>query len=114
MEFFVHELAARKQLLFPDFEQVLAKDFGGALIKGHAFIRTISGLIARATLGTERGKAKGLKFWDALPFSRILECGKDYRQACAYLRRNVLEARGFITYRSRHMNAGRAKGKPPD
>ena len=62
------------------------------------FIRAISGLIARLVLGVERGKAMGIKFWDARPFTRILEWGSDYRQACDYLLRNTLEAFGFIPY----------------
>lgn len=70
------------------------------------FIRTICGLIARLTLGVERGKAKGLKFWDARPFTRILEWGRDYRRTCAYLRRNILEALGFVPYRPRKMGSG--------
>jgi REP element-mobilizing transposase RayT len=182
-------MATRKQLFFPGFEKVVAKDFGGSFITGHAreqrpislkrpmhlvlrsslavgdlsflrpkrrhlirtlvekiarekgvkvyrfansgnhlhmivlphsrrafhaFIRTLSGLIARRTLGVERGRAKGIQFWDALPFTRILEWGKDYRQACGYLRQNVLEALGFISYRPRRTGGRRPKTKPPD
>jgi hypothetical protein len=70
------------------------------------FIRAISGLIARTTLGVERGSAKGLKFWDALPFTRILEWGRDLRQACAYVVQNTLEAIGFVAYEERE-----ARGK---
>jgi REP element-mobilizing transposase RayT len=64
----------------------------------NAFIRSISGLIARLTLGVERGRALGLKFWDARPFTRILEWGKDYTNACQYLLQNTLEALGFVPY----------------
>jgi REP element-mobilizing transposase RayT len=71
-----------------------------------AFIRTLSGLIARITLGVERGKAQGKKFWDALPFTRILEWGRDYRTTCDYLLQNTLEALGFIPFTPR-------KDKPP-
>jgi len=67
----------------------------------NAFIRAISGLIDRLTLGVERGRAMGLKFWDARPFTRVLEWGKDYNQACKYLAQNILEALGFIAYRPR-------------
>ncbi len=69
------------------------------------FIRAISGRLARLVLGAERGRARGIKFWDALPFTRILEWGRDYHRTCLYLRQNVLEAMGFIPYRER---------KPPD
>src|SRR5471030_2165101 len=37
------------------------------------FIRSISGIIARLILGAERGCAKGIKFWDKRPFTRIVE-----------------------------------------
>lgn len=79
------------------------------------FIRSVTGLIARATLGVERGHAKGMKgsrrsdqvrskrvkFWDARPFTRIIEWGRDYKRVSAYLRQNVLEAFGFIPYKPR-------------
>jgi REP element-mobilizing transposase RayT len=71
----------------------------------NAFIRAISGLIARLTLGVERGRAKGLKFWDARPFTRILEWGKDYTNACRYLLQNTLEALGFAPYLPRTAQA---------
>lgn len=67
----------------------------------HRFIRTISGLIARLTLGAERGKALGQKFWDARPFTRILEWGRDYRLTCEYLAQNTLEALGFVPFQPR-------------
>lgn len=69
----------------------------------HAFVRAISGLIARLTLERERGPARvGLLrvgatagFWDARPFTRILEWGREFRGVADYLLRNVLEAAGF-------------------
>jgi len=77
----------------------------------NAFIRAISGLIARITLGVERGRALGLKFWDARPFTRILEWGKDYTHACRYLLQNTLEALGFIPYRSRVSKVNKSKSR---
>jgi REP element-mobilizing transposase RayT len=35
-----------------------------------AFLRSISGVIARFTLGAEKGHALGKKFWDARPFKK--------------------------------------------
>lgn len=67
----------------------------------HSFIRSISGLIARLVLGVERGRAQGLKFWDARPFTRILEWGRDFKTACSYVLQNTLEALGFMDYRPR-------------
>jgi hypothetical protein len=67
----------------------------------NAYIKALTGLIARITLGAERGKAKGLKFWDARPYTRIIEWGKDYRGVLNYLFRNTLEALGFTPYQPR-------------
>ncbi len=66
-----------------------------------AFIRAVSGLIARITLKVERGRALGIRFWDARPFTRILAWGRDFRRTSDYLLRNTLEALGFIPYRPR-------------
>ncbi|MBL7714141.1 MAG: transposase [Bdellovibrionales bacterium] len=67
----------------------------------NGFVRALSGLIARMVLGVERGRSKGLKFWDSRPFTRIVEWGRDFRNACAYVRQNTLEALGFVVYRPR-------------
>ena len=77
----------------------------------HAFVRAITGLIARLMLGAEKGNASQIKFWDARPFTRILEWGKDYRQSCRYLIQNTLEALGFVPYRPRKKKP-RGKGPP--
>jgi REP element-mobilizing transposase RayT len=99
------------------------------------FLRSISGLIARTTMDTERGFNKTLlrkmhetktesktsskkpkeiftekfteiltakltdKFWDAIPFTRILEWGKELKTVAQYLEQNTLEAYGFSTNR---------------
>lgn len=60
-----------------------------------AFLRVISGVIARHVLKAERGKAKGLKFWDARPFSRIVAWGKAFDRCALYIEKNILEALGF-------------------
>jgi hypothetical protein len=77
--------------------------------KGYrAFVRAISGLIARLALGAERGRAQmaqGARFWDARPYTRIVEWGRAFHVACHYVRLNELEAPGFWPYRAR----GRAR-----
>ena len=104
-----------------------------------AYVRAISGLIARLVLGTERGAGrkpapaakreaerkpalgagkkqsseKSARFWDARPFTRIIEWGRDYLRACDYLLQNRLEALGFIPYRHRGKQE-RRRQKPPD
>jgi REP element-mobilizing transposase RayT len=75
-----------------------------------AFVRAISGLIARLALGAERGRpkqAQGGRFWDARPYTRIVEWGRAFHVACSYVRLNQLEASGFWPYRER----GRARKK---
>lgn len=67
----------------------------------HDFLRAISGLIARIVTGAERGKSKNLRFWDARPWTRIVEWGRDFRRVCDYLVQNTLEALGFIKYTPR-------------
>lgn len=78
----------------------------------HAFIRAISGLIARLVLGAEKGRAQGIRFWDARPFTRILEWGRDYKRACSYLLQNTLEALGFAPYRPRKNDRLRKSARP--
>jgi hypothetical protein len=75
----------------------------------HAFIRAISGIVARIALGVERGRpgahdTRG--FWDALPFTKIIEWGRQFANAHWYVLQNKLEAEGFTDYRPR-------KRKPP-
>jgi hypothetical protein len=65
------------------------------------YIKAVTGIIARLTLGAERGSAKGLRFWDAKPYTRILEWGRDFKTACRYVLQNTLEALGFIPYQPR-------------
>ena len=65
------------------------------------FIRAICGLIARHVLGAERGNALGVQFWDARPYTKILEWGREYKNVCLYVLQNTLEAIGFISYQPR-------------
>lgn len=80
----------------------------------NAFIRALSGIIARVVMSVERGvagssdtrarrskKLRAIKFWDKRPFTRIIEWGRDYKKTCDYLLQNTLEALGFIPYQPR-------------
>lgn len=91
-----------------------------------AFIKAVSGKIASHVMGnqsfklfscsrtnSERGdgckaakneckeptKDKG--FWEFRPFSRIINWGKDFKTCASYLRQNILEALGFVSYKER-------------
>lgn len=69
------------------------------LFKG--FLRAISGLIARITLGVERGNAKSIKFWDQRPFTRIVSWKRDFIGVKKYVLQNFNEAMGFIPFSPR-------------
>ena len=59
------------------------------------FVRTVTGLIARHVLGAQRNAAKGLKFWQARPFTRLVSWGRDYnRLRDYYMEKNRIEALG--------------------
>jgi putative transposase len=66
------------------------------------FIRSVSGLIARLVLGVKRGRALLLpKFWDYLPFTRIVAWGSDFNTTAEYIVQNILESEGLIPYKNR-------------
>lgn len=67
-----------------------------------AYTRAVTGLIARITLGVERGKGRKIKFWDARPYTRIIEWGREFRVVSQYVVQNTLEALGFIPYQPRN------------
>jgi REP element-mobilizing transposase RayT len=73
-----------------------------------AYLRALTGIVARITLSAQRGSAQGKKFWDARPFTRIVEWGRDFRGVAGYLLRNTLEAIGFIPYQPRGRRTARA------
>ncbi len=80
-----------------------------------SFVRAVTGLLARRTLGRERGvaraevasanKAPPTRFWDARPFSRVVTWGRDYAQLKNYLCLNRIEAVGFGRFDARRLLA---------
>ena len=82
---------------------LLVKTHSRDLFKG--FLRAISGLIARITLGVERGSAMALKFWDQRPFTRIVSWRKDFESVKQYVIQNFDEAMGFEPYKPRNYNS---------
>ena len=66
------------------------------------FIRSITGIIARTVKGCEKGKPLLGQFWDARPFTRVVQfAGQEFKKVKYYLARNNLEALGFIKYQPR-------------
>jgi REP element-mobilizing transposase RayT len=56
------------------------------------FMRAVSGLIARHVLRTKKGKPAGVKFWDHIPFTRIVQGMNDFYGMLRYILKNTLEA----------------------
>ncbi len=61
------------------------------------FIRPVTGLIARQVLGAERnspqiGSLSGNKFWQARPFTRLVNWGRDYDRIKGYMEKNRTQA----------------------
>lgn len=51
-------------------------------------------------VGSAKGRAAGEKFWMA-PFTRIVQWGIAFLQACRYVEKNLLESTGAISYSPR-------------
>ena len=62
------------------------------------FIRAFSGTLPRSVFRFEDPTES---FWDHRPFSRVLEWGRDYRRAKAYVIQNEREAQGEISFQPR-------------
>jgi putative transposase len=100
-----------------------------------AFIRAISGKIASHVMRGQSFKefkkqvggdgcqaltepcGKGQRFWQFRPFSRVIVWGRAFKEACAYVLKNNLEALGFIPYtprgKSRYARWFREAGSDP-
>lgn len=60
-----------------------------------AFIRYLSGRIAFEVTGAKKGRAAG-RFWDSIPYSRVLEWGRDFINARIYITKNLFEGEGLV------------------
>ncbi len=78
------------------------------------FIKALSGLIARIVLAAERGKKRGLRFWDKRPFSRIVPWGRPFQICADYVRKNITEILGATEADSieRKLSGWRTKTPP--
>ncbi len=57
-----------------------------------AFLRSVTGLIARHVLGAQRNHPQGLTFWEARPFTRLVSWGRDYKNVGNYMESNRWES----------------------
>lgn len=55
------------------------------------FLRVLTGKIAQLMTGARKGSGFG-KFWAKLAYTRVLKWGRDFRNACDYVRINEMEA----------------------
>jgi REP element-mobilizing transposase RayT len=73
------------------------------------WIRAMTGLIARAVLGAERGIARETKpssrepFWTSRPFTRIIRGFAAFDRLALYITKNKLEAEGYSTVRAKEI-----------
>ena len=58
-----------------------------------AFLRRFSGELAFQIMGAKKGDARG-RFWDAIPFTRLIQWGSDFAGAKIYVFKNLFEAAG--------------------
>lgn len=59
------------------------------------YLRSVTGLIARHILRSERGCGKSIQFWEARPFSRVVTWGRAYKAIHRYFDKNRMQAVGF-------------------
>ena len=69
------------------------------------FLMAVAGQIAQRMTGSQKGKPLTRKFWDFIPFTRIVEWGRDLEHVILYVMQNQQEALGLLPVRN--------KAKPP-
>jgi REP element-mobilizing transposase RayT len=74
------------------------------------FLRAFAGIAARIVTGAQKGRPIG-KFWDWLAYSRIVEWGRDFFGAWAYVFQNELEGTRRLPHQPR--GARRVTRGPP-
>ena len=65
------------------------------------FLMVANGQIAQKVTGARKGNPLGQRFFDKIPFSRIVEWGKAFNIVRRYVIQNVWEAAGIIRYQPR-------------
>ena len=67
--------------------------------------KPVTGDGARSSIGGQKNTEVKFKtkpgFWEFRPFSRVVNWGRDFKICVNYLKQNVLEAFGFVSYRPR-------------
>lgn len=63
--------------------------------------KSINSVAGDGSDSREQAPRKELGFWQYRPFSRIVNWGQDFKSCTRYLKQNVLEALGFVAYKTR-------------
>jgi REP element-mobilizing transposase RayT len=66
-----------------------------------AFIREITGVIAALVTGSKKTRPNEGKFWDFLPYTKIVTWGRELKNLERYFIKNLFEAAGALTQRAK-------------
>jgi hypothetical protein len=66
------------------------------------FLKSFSAQLARWVTGAKRGQPKG-RFWDGIPFTRVLRTSLEELQIRGYLRANLIERVSSRAERERYL-----------
>jgi REP element-mobilizing transposase RayT len=75
------------------------------------FLMVLSGRLAQRITGAVRGRPFGKRFFDYIPFSRIVEWGRAFKIARDYVVQNFQEAMGLAVYRPRVRKGKKTRSK---
>jgi REP element-mobilizing transposase RayT len=73
------------------------------------FLRVFAGKVAQKVTGSQKTRKLAGRFWDHIPFTRLLSWGRDFFTAKAYVEQNEMEANGTISYQPRKQSTRRPK-----
>ena len=68
------------------------------------FLRIFLGVVARKMLNAEKGRAGKVPYWDNLPYTRIVEKGRDFINVVNYIKKNVLDSIVGIDFNDLELN----------
>ena len=71
---------------------VRAKDRDGL----KRFLMALSGRIAQRVTGARKGKPLGGRFFDSIPWTRIVEWRRAFQKLCRYIELNEIEVTGVL------------------
>ena len=71
-----------------------------------AYVRALSGIVARIALRAKHSRTQGLRFWDRRPWSRIVSWGDGFETVLLYIERNTMETLGALARRSVRLRPG--------